>query len=387
MVRFALCLGLAAHIAIAIWNGFFGPSLGAEGDALNFHREAIYYANNLGNFEYVTGWVYSYFLGVLYSIFSDHIFFGSMISVFFWFLSCLILVKIMRIFNIVDQKIAIAILLFSLWPSALLNTSVTLRESFQTFGVSLIFLSSISYFVKRKIKVFSFLFGIVISSALHGALLVFSTVCSMYLFYHILTYHFKLGIFVRISLILFVSLISFYIGFYLLDNIAYNLNGGILEAVSTYNGGAISVNARADYRTDVDLSSFLSSVLFFPVAFIQYMIEPIPGRIGNIQDSVLFIENIVRLILLVFSIRINRKIPFSARSPHSFILFSYIGLSMIWAIGTVNWGTASRHHAPGLMLVVVAALSQFRSSTVGQHRAGRGSHGHIARSWAPPSTT
>ncbi len=356
MVRFVLFLGLAAHISVAVWNGFFGPSFGAEGDAVNFHNEAVYLANHLRDFEYITGWIYSYFLGVLYRIFTDHIFFGSMISVTAWFISAIIFIKTMKALNQPESRIAIATLIFSFWPSALLNTSVTLRESFQTLGISCIVYACIMFILEKKNNWALLVFGLVISSVLHGALLVFSTGCVIYLLNYIGTYRYKLGWPAKTVFMAFAGLIVVSAGFFILNNTAYSLENGLIGAVESYNEGAISISARADYRTDTDLSQPLSVLLFFPSAFLQYMIEPIPSRIGNIQDASVFLENMFRLGLLLIALIVNRRIPSTERKPHSFILLAYIGLSIIWSIGTVNWGTASRHHAPGLMLVIVAAM-------------------------------
>jgi hypothetical protein len=360
VVRFALFLGLAAHIAIAIWNGFFGPSLGAEGDAINFHNEAVYYAHNLGKFEYITGWIYSYFLGVMYRIFTDHIFFGSMISVSAWFVSAIILINTMRSLNQTDDRIALAVLIFSLWPSALLNTSVTLRESFQTLGINCVIYASIICFWQKNNKWLTMTFGITLISMLHGALLMFSAAIFLWFLYYLGTYRFQLNWTAKIVFMTFVGLSIIFVGFFLLNSIAYNLDNGLLGAVESYNEGAISINARADYRAGTDLSGPLNILLFFPMAFLQYMIEPIPTRIGNIQDATLFLENMFRIGLLLAAFIVNRRIPYTVRAPHSFILLAYVGLCLIWAVGTVNWGTASRHHAPGLMLVIVAALFQAR---------------------------
>jgi hypothetical protein len=356
VVRFVLFLGLAAHVAIAIWNGFFGPSFGAEGDAVNFHNEAIYYANNLGRFEYVTGWIYSYFLGFLYSIFTDHIFFGSMISVFAWFMSAVLLTKTMKILNFNNGAMIIAILIFSLWPSAVLNTSVTLRESFQTLGISCIVYASIAIFWKQSNKWIILIIGILISAPLHGALLLFSSFCLVSLLYNIFTYRLKIGFTPKIILLSMIGGSVTITGLFLLNNIAYNLDNGLIGAVESYNEGASAINARADYRVDTKLENLFDVIFFFPIAFLQYIFEPLPGRIGNIQDAILFFENLFRVALLLRAAFVNRQLSPVERPPHTFIFLAFIVLSVIWSVGTVNWGTASRHHAPGLMLVVLAAL-------------------------------
>lgn len=34
----------------------------------------------------------------------------------------------------------------------------------------------------------------------------------------------------------------------------------------------------------------------------------------------------------------------------------YLFLELIWSFGTVNWGTALRHHIPSIGLLIVCAL-------------------------------
>ena len=44
-----------------------------------------------------------------------------------------------------------------------------------------------------------------------------------------------------------------------------------------------------------------------------------------------------------------------------FIFLVYLLLEFLWALGTVNWGTASRHHLPSLGLLVIASAYSFKS--------------------------
>jgi hypothetical protein len=43
-----------------------------------------------------------------------------------------------------------------------------------------------------------------------------------------------------------------------------------------------------------------------------------------------------------------------------FIFISYFAIELIWAQGTMNWGTAARHHIPGLGLLVLSAFAYSR---------------------------
>ena len=361
MIRFILFCGLILHIGVAIWNGFFGPSLGAEGDAAVFHEEALYFANNLGNFEYVTGWVYAYFLGILYRTFSDHIFFGSMISVFAWFLSSIYLLKTMKILNQNNINIIIVLLLFSIWPSSVLNTSVTLREAFQMLSINIILYSAVNIFWNNKNSWILLGVGMMLGSVLHGALLIFCGAMFFFIIYKFAQIRLKFSTTSRFLLTFIVGGAGLVIAYGLLGNIAYSVDDGLVAAVQTFNEGATSINARANYRDDIYFSGPLDLILFLPVAFFQYMLEPLPARIGSAADAALFLENVVRVGMLSWAIFVNFRLDKRNRPVHSFILLAYIGVSLIWSIGSVNWGTAARHHVPGLGLLLVAAFYSLRS--------------------------
>ena len=64
-----ILIGFFLRFLVAIWNGFFGPSIGADGDALLFHAIALE-VSQLGLFDakYNIGWMYSIFLGSIYLI-------------------------------------------------------------------------------------------------------------------------------------------------------------------------------------------------------------------------------------------------------------------------------------------------------------------------------
>jgi hypothetical protein len=371
MIRFALFLGLLVHVVIAVWNGFFGPSLGAEGDALAFHQEAVFYANNLGRFEFVTGWIYAYFLGFLYRLFSDHLFFGSMVSVVAWFGSALLFVRIMRLLDQASPRIALALLLFSFWPSVALNTSVTLRESFQVLAVNLIAFGAVGSFSKDKGHWFSLFLGMALGSVLHGTLLVFSGLVFFYMMYYIAKVRLGLSKSTSILFVLFVGGTGLVLALTLFGSISYSINDGLVASIQTYNENASSANARADYRDQLDLSGSFAFVTFLPIAFFQYMLEPLPNHIGSVADAALFLENTLRAFLLASAVAVNFRLNRRSRTKHSFFLLSYLAISLIWAVGSVNWGTASRHHVPGLCLLLIAAFFAKPKGKAPIHMAAR----------------
>jgi hypothetical protein len=52
-----------------------------------------------------------------------------------------------------------------------------------------------------------------------------------------------------------------------------------------------------------------------------------------------------------------RIAPVPQRRILLFISFSYLAMETIWSLGTINWGSAVRHHIPALGLLLLAAYA------------------------------
>jgi hypothetical protein len=193
--------------------------------------------------------------------------------------------------------------------------------------------------------------------ALHGALIAF-------------------GLFILLAAIVFIAMrgrrrvpwsrfvllapliaLTFFYGLSVFTEGAYNLNDGLVAAVQAFQEGTIGIDARANYRDSVDLDSVLSLFLFIPYSLLQYLFEPMPWRVSASADLVLTLENILRTWLIWRAGVAIRKIPKLDRRPILFIVLLYLAIETIWAVGTSNWGTAVRHHLPGLGLLIIAAFA------------------------------
>ena len=81
-----------------------------------------------------------------------------------------------------------------------------------------------------------------------------------------------------------------------------------------------------------------------------------PWRISGILDVVLMFENLLRAWLICKIWVGYRKTSGKMRNPTIFIAISYFAVEAMWSLGTMNWGTAVRHHIPGFGLLVLAAF-------------------------------
>ena len=67
----------------------------------------------------------------------------------------------------------------------------------------------------------------------------------------------------------------------------------------------------------------------------------------------LFLENLIRVTILFYLIKFAYKEGLFSVDYIFPLLISYLIVEGIWSLGTINWGTASRHHIPAMGLLSV----------------------------------
>ena len=145
-----IILALVLRIIYAFLNAFYGPFLAADADAIRFHETALAVSQDINNFDFRTGWIYASVLGLIYKISFDSIFVGSLISILGWFLSALIVIKMVKMLKIESTSKKVILFLFSFWPSVFIFTSITLRESFQLLFLTLAIFSFLKIFFREQ---------------------------------------------------------------------------------------------------------------------------------------------------------------------------------------------------------------------------------------------
>ena len=146
----------------------------------------------------------------------------------------------------------------------------------------------------------------------------------------------------------------------ILNAFGFSLDKGFIMLIVNQQTGQLgdAVGARSFYRQEaLDIDSSFELFYFFPQAFIQYFIEPTPWKWSSLMDIIFSFENVVRIVFmfltayyLFFSedeVRLKRTI--------GLIFILYIFIEFIWSIGTINWGTAARHHLPAINLLLICS--------------------------------
>ena len=337
---------------------------GAGMDARGLHGFASDVSQNLTFDPLMIGFTpYTNSLGLIYYLFTDSIFIGGLMSCFFWLLSAILLLKTLRAFNVNDKYIVIIFFVYSFLPSSILFTSITLREVFQLFFINLSLYSYSQIYLNRRYFFYlPFFAGIILMSTLHGALLLFGAMLLFSAVLAVLLNQYTRDLLKKyLKVLVIVGILLLPVGFYTLSiftqiSESYDIAEGIYFAVETYQNNLIREDARSNYVSEYKFNSALDFIIFIPFNFIQYFLEPFPWRISNIFDLLVFSENLLRLLSIIIILKYIGQINNFYKPCIYGFLASLFFVELLWSIGTVNWGTAIRHHVPslGILLLVTA---------------------------------
>lgn len=353
---------LVFHALIAAFNAYVSLIHGVDVDAAKFHANAAATAS-IGGWDFGLGArFYTTALSFAYALGGPSHFLGEMTSVLAYALSCVVLVRMLELLRI-ERHQAACVLLFGLHPALALFTSVTLRESWQV----LFFMQSAYCLLRFRVSASPVslawgLLGAGLMGCLHNGLIVYAL------------FMIPLALFSRLGLRSTVSLPRT-IGLGLTGAVAAGLvaaaltgslpytpslaklsEGEALQYASTYREKG-EKGARAEYAVKLDATSPAGFALSLPAVYAYYMLSPFPWQIRTGLDLFAAADGWLRVLLLFFALTALWKPPEGtpAGIPR-FLLILYFSMSTLWAMGTINYGTAMRHHIVPFWILVVLGL-------------------------------
>ena len=349
---------IVLHQIVVFTTAFGFVIKGADKDATAFHQKGVLWVQT-GDFVFTSGAkFYSSMLGVAYWLFGSSHLLGMQLSVLMFAISCIILVKILRLLELSYYK-APALLVFGALPSMVIFGSVTLRESYQ----SLFFMLAVYFGIKMHLKKgINFYLGALIISALamgllHKGLFVFSVFLIVLLtvwsprptshLWCIKKWRLMAVIIIPALLLGVFALMKTGLGGMMIELI----NKGSLEFSSTYRNNMPVT--RATYGISLDLSSLSATIYSSFMLYIYYLFTPFPWNLENTKDFVALMESISRMILIFFSVWHWRNAHGEQRRLVGLMLILYFCISFMWAMGTTNYGSAARHHILSWWIIVV----------------------------------
>jgi hypothetical protein len=355
-ILFSAFIGITIHHIIAFYNGFIGPTYGATADASRFFKNATFIYQYSNDYDFSIGSnFYESILAIFLKFFGDSKFVASELSVLFFVFSLIILGKILLLLD-KEKYLYPIVLLFSLLPSNFLFTSVTLREPFEMFFFMLSCYLSVFYIKTKKISALPILvISLLLLGVWHNGLIIFLP--NFALFFIIFSMdgkrkRYSLGL--KFILFLLYSILIFFT-FILITKLGLSsqastslINGDIMDYSQDYRD--------VEYSGGSSYSADFSSVFSIPILFLNYMFAPFPWQIRNILDIYAAFESILRLVLIFYAFTEikNRKKGKRETKTLLFLFLVSLVLEFIWSMGTLNWGTAMRHHimAYGIFLIL-----------------------------------
>jgi len=359
----AIWITLAVHHAFAIANSYFTTIFRAP-DASMFHNTAGYIAVQGGASFSPGADFYRSMLGLAYSAAGPSLFLGQETSIFAYALSCIVLFRFMELLKL-ERHQAAAILVYGLLPALILYGSLTLRESWQ-----ILFFMSGAYFLLRfrlKAEPVSLFFGTAAALAmgfLHNGLLAYALCMLPFILFSRVGDKGSLSLARLVGLALTGLLVAGLGAAVVFNKLPKSASlealtqGDALEYAAQYRESGAQ-GARAEYGITLDTASPIGFAKSSSLLFIYYMLAPFPWQISTGADLYGAAESWFRALLIFFAFRAWLSLPPGASSSVRRVLIGlYFSMSLLWAMGTINYGTGIRHHLVSFWILVLLGVPQ-----------------------------
>lgn len=352
-------------------NAYVVDLKGASIDATKFQDAAVSWTH-FGSFEFVIDAAfYSQLLGLIYLLAGKSEFIGAQLSVLALAIGAIYFERILKFFRV--TRTHYWVIPFLLWPSLVTRATTTMREPLLICFTVLIVYNLLRFRQDKRILNAVYAIGSCLCAALfHKAYAVVALALIPYVLFFVMKQRgrfYRSGLFyLRVGLgVMFLSLL--FIAYRDFGNVrglepALALMSGDVDYMQEVVESKTEKASRATYAVGLDFSSAGSIVTSYPLVFVYYLFSPFPWMIGSAYDAYAALEGVFRLVgfLCLF---VAYRNPAIDRKNLGVVFVVLMALLMVWAAGTVNYGTASRHHTTTIwcFLLFVALMRRKESVT------------------------
>lgn len=365
MAAFILRLALAL---VQVYTAFDLPGAGDE--SLNFEYYGWVYAQAWRAGMAAEGILrqyiyYSGLIGVFYYFFGRALFIAHLINVLLGLAIVYLTFLLARFLSLSRRVSLIAALLGAFFPMLVVFSAITLRENL----LILFTLLSFYYFTKwLRVGGYLYIFGTFISTAamalFHGAMFLVNWVQFLsFIFFNPREQRYRFTIrqalFVAALVLLLVLLISTETVYF--HGLRDLINLTALESVQwlvTRSPG------RTSYLGGLVPQSYFDVLWHTPIRAFYFMFTPFPWMIQTAADLLVFFEALSYFLLVVFSFSGVKQLwkKWQKRSAVVTMVVTTLSIILIFAWGTVNFGTAMRHRAKAAPFLIVMASAGLAAS-------------------------
>ncbi len=369
---------LNAHLFATGQRGTFG----AENDAnRSFHLIAkelalqgeMYYRGQyisvpLSLDSFLKGGAFYYeMLGSVYKWFGASLLLGEQLSVLVFALSCIVFLKIMRQLGLERYSFS-SLICFGALPTMVLLGSITLRESYEMFFFMLTVYLGVRISRKRKLKIgsaFLMLMSALLMGVFHKALAFYA----VFLIIIFLVWPFspisRFGNIKKLHLMAMMVIPLLLLAIMVVSEKEFRAFGilkvlwnddALVKIITDWRGISLTPMARTSYDISLDPSSPFMLILSSIKMYSLYLFAGFSWRVDNYIDAYAAAEAILRMTLICFSVLGWWKAVGLQKRLLGLMLVLYISMTLLWALGTTNYGTAMRHHMLTWWIIVILGV-------------------------------
>jgi hypothetical protein len=363
-----------------------GGTFGASNDAnRSFHLiskelalqgEIIYRGQNisipLSLDSFLKGGAFYYeMLGSVYNWFGVSLLLGEQLSILVFGFSCIIFLRIMRILGLERNSFS-SLIFFGTLPSMVLLGSITLRETYEVFFFMLTVYFGIRISMERKLKIgFFFLMTIsaLLMAAFHKALVVYAIVLIFLFLIWTVRPISRFGNIKKLHILAMMVTPLFILGIVIVSGLEFR-SFVVLERllqvdwtidmwaqrIIEWRITAMDAWARTNYNITLDPSSFFMLIFSSIKVYVYYLFAGFTWRFNNYNDAYATVEVILRITLTCFSVLSWWRAVGLQKRLLGLMLALYISMTLMWAMGTTNYGTAIRHHMLTWWIIVILGV-------------------------------
>jgi len=301
---------------------------------------------------------YTYVLAAFYRIFGDY---GRFMAQFFNVLLSLgtvaLLYGALRMLKITGKRLLIAVSVVSFMPAMICLSGVLLREAWIQFFLMLSAFFFVRWYLKGGVwNEVVCLMAVVVAMLMHEgcivALAVFILgflVCRTWKTEGVRTYMITAAV-----AVLFILPLILVPGMFLIKFTHASSSGNTLDVVPVVAGST--------YLLWMQKLGIGMRLLLSPVRMFYLLFSPLPFDWRGLSDAAVFcVDSLVYIVLVVMMFR--PPLLGKAVQLKRFLGYAVLLLTFVFAFGTTNSGTAVRHRAKFLpMLVLVAAFPASKTS-------------------------
>jgi hypothetical protein len=121
--------------------------------------------------------------------------------------------------------------------------------------------------------------------------------------------------------------------------------------IINYRSTLDDANVRTQFPTKINGDSYMALITSSIKIYVDYMFSPYFGQVKTMPDVIAYLESHVRLILFLLMM-----IALYKGTSIRVLVYTYLGLTIMWSVGVISYGAAIRHHVLTNWILVIVSM-------------------------------